>query len=452
MAMIILEAHKLVRRFYMPQRALKRSDLEPVKISSRFLSQVSNATTDDIDLYMTFMRQRGYAQEDVYIYFGIMKKACSELLSCMHQRERPEISLSTRLGLMQGYIMLHANRNYEGKKYSIKTFASKPSSYTFEYPRIVQAETLAACSAKCSFCPYDSLSRKGEKMSWSLIDKLASEFESFPDDFQFNFAPFKVSDPFLDERLPKIASLVLNSHPLVKVGLSTNGSYMPQQMLKELLTLSKKFPNRIEISISLNTVDPEEYKKLMKLDIKHTINNINYIRDNMDMFASSGISNVTITRVSTDPVGDLRFRKFAKDYKRYKSGDKNFFIFDLANLNGWINHDAGEYSTKNVSTSVSSLFTCEEWQRLSLLPNGDFSLCCMESGASSDRLNFSSYTLKQLYKMKIQKYMPLTNNGLIKGRKYSASPCNSCDFAKRSDVVKRFEEIVDFDLEHQHFI
>ena len=88
MAMIILEAHKLVRRFYMPQRALKRSDLEPVKISSRFLSQVSNATTDDIDLYMTFMRQRGYAQEDVYIYFGIMKKACSELLTaCIREND-----------------------------------------------------------------------------------------------------------------------------------------------------------------------------------------------------------------------------------------------------------------------------------------------------------------------------------------------------------------------------
>ena len=120
--------------------------------------------------------------------------------------------------------MLHANRNYEGKNI-VSRPCHKPLP-TFDI-RIVQAETLAACSAKCSFCPYDSLSRKGEKMSWSLIDKLASEFESFPDDFQFNFAPFKVSDPFLDERLPKIASLVLNSHPLVKVGLSTNGSHAP---------------------------------------------------------------------------------------------------------------------------------------------------------------------------------------------------------------------------------
>ena len=115
----------------------------------------------------------------------------------------------------------------------------------------------------------------------------------------------------------------------------------------------------------------------------------------------------------------------------------------MHNLNGWINHNPGKYSTKNSDTSVSSLFPCSEWQRISLLPNGDFSLCCMTHEASEDNLNFNDYTLKEIYRSKIAKYAPLSEDGKkVLGRKFSVNPCTNCDFTKGAPVNQAFDQLV----------
>ena len=438
--MILLKAHYLVEKLFLPPTFFSGAELKGHYISKHELKRACNANEHDIDQFVAHMAVRGYLHQDAYIYSQILIKSCQEILSSVNQKIKPGISVSSQIAMKQAYIKLFTNFGRNDSKKG--TFSSGLLPYFLEYPRLVQAETLAACTAKCSFCPYETLSRKGEKMPWSLLEKLAHEFEDFPVDFEFFFMPFKVSDPFLDDRLPDIASLVLNSHPLVKLSLTTNGFFMPQQKIDELLSVSRAHPGRISISISLNTVNPEEYKDLMKLDFNRTIENLDRIRDRRSEFVSNGINEVSVTRISTDHVGDVRFRSFSDDYLE-SSSSQDFFKFEIHNLNGWINHDAGEYSTKNSDASVASLFPCDEWQRISLLPNGDLSLCCMSHEASEDGLNFYNHTLKEMHAAKIQKYVPLDRKGQkILGRKYSASPCTNCDFNKRSPVNKAFDLLV----------
>ena len=438
--MSLLKAHFLVEKFLFPSNIFKKSQFIEDNITRRELKEASDPNKKTLETFVIYMQSRGYDRANAYIYSRVLTKACQEILSALAHQIKPGISVSTELAIKQSYINLTTTRGDNNNENS--SFSSGFLPYAFDFPRLVQAETLAACTAKCSFCPYDSLARKGEKMSWFLLKKLALEFSKFPNDYNFSFMPFKVSDPFLDDRLPQIADLILNSHPLVKFSLTTNGFYMPKDVIDQLLAVSQKHPGRISISISLNTVNPEEYKDLMKLDIRRTINNLNYIRDKKNDFISKGIEEVSITRISTDYVGDVQFRKFAGGYSDPSIG-KQFFNFEIHNLNGWINHDAGNYSTKNVDVSVASLFPCEEWQRISLLPNGDFSLCCMSHEASEDKLNFNHYTLKEMHKIKIKKYVPLSKNGQsMLGRKFSVSPCNNCDFTKRSPVHDAFGLLV----------
>ena len=437
---ILLKAHSLVEKILLPAKFFTDKELKNNNISRQDLKQSCNPKKEDIDQFVAHMSFLGYLVRDANIYAHVLIKACQEISSSLDCNIKPGISLSTELAMKQAYIKLFINSEVNtNEKYTLFS-ALRP--YSLEYPRLIQAETLAACTAKCSFCPYETLSRKGEKMQWTLLEKFANEFKDFPDDFKFSFSPFKVSDPFLDDRLADIASLILESHPLVNFSLTTNGFYMPQEKIDELLAVSSNHPGRISISISLNTVNPEEYKNLMKLDIKRTIKNINRIRERQLEFISNGIGKVIITRISTDHVGDFKFRRFAKEYLK-SSPAKEFFDFKIHNLNGWINHNAGEHSTKNSDVSVASFFPCDEWQRISILPNGDLSLCCMTHEASEDNLNFYHNTLKELHRAKLKKYARFDKNGdNTVGRKFSVDPCKSCDYNTIGSVNSAFDMII----------
>ena len=44
-----------------------------------------------------------------------------------------------------------------------------------DYPQEVHIETLALCNAKCSFCPYPTMDRQGDRMPDELIDKIQAQ-------------------------------------------------------------------------------------------------------------------------------------------------------------------------------------------------------------------------------------------------------------------------------------
>ena len=57
---------------------------------------------------------------------------------------------------------------------------------------------------KVQFCEYDSLSRKGEKMSDENIMKIISDLSSIHPSRNVQIQPYKISEPFLEKRLPWI--------------------------------------------------------------------------------------------------------------------------------------------------------------------------------------------------------------------------------------------------------
>ena len=99
------------------------------------------------------------------------------------------------------------------------------------YPKNVHIETQAVCNAKCSFCEYDSLSRKGEKMSDENIRKIINDLSLIPSSRNVQIQPYKVSEPFLEKRLPWIADEILNKIPGSKIRLISNGNLMTEEKL-----------------------------------------------------------------------------------------------------------------------------------------------------------------------------------------------------------------------------
>ena len=339
--MDLLMAHELIIK---PIVGETTSDKRRIKISLKELEELVNTTPDKIDYFTNYLVQSGFKKDASQIYTSHLIKILDEGSHAFKTSGKFLLSHSASNAIKNAYLNLRNSQSGQQKVELIKCLISK---YDLEFPRLIQAETLAACNAKCTFCPYDTLDRKGEKMSWQMIEKFAYEFQEYPEDHDFSFAPYKVSDPFLDNRLCDIAELILSSHPLVRFALTTNGNYIPKNMIDRLIKTSEKYPGRISLSFSINTVDSTEYKNLMKLNLERTIKNLNIIQSRADEFISSGIKSIDVTRVSTDGPGDSKFSAFAQNYKESQYPSKPFLNFLLYNLNGWINHDVhDDFATK----------------------------------------------------------------------------------------------------------
>ena len=64
----------------------------------------------------------------------------------------------------------------------------RKSAY-MEYPAEVHIETHAICNAKCSFCPYPTMDRQGDKMPDELIDKIINDMKVIPASIPFQSRP-----------------------------------------------------------------------------------------------------------------------------------------------------------------------------------------------------------------------------------------------------------------------
>ena len=105
------------------------------------------------------------------------------------------------------------------------------------YPKMIHIETQAICNAKCTFCDYPSLIRKGDRMSDEMIEKIINDLSVIPENHMFVIEPYKISEPFLEKRLPSLVKLFLTFHKLSKVHIISNGNYIPEGSLQEILSL-----------------------------------------------------------------------------------------------------------------------------------------------------------------------------------------------------------------------
>src|SRR3954469_20205557 len=128
-----------------------------------------------------------------------------------------------------------------------------------DYPIEVSVETMALCNARCTFCPYPTLDRKGEKMSDELLNKLVDEMISW--DREMYFSPFKLSEPLLDKRLIPLCERINKASDKIALRIFSNGSALTPANIDAVAKLERVAC----LWVSLNEYRPEEYEKLMGL-------------------------------------------------------------------------------------------------------------------------------------------------------------------------------------------
>lgn len=244
--------------------------------------------------------------------------------------------------------------------------ASRRQEY-LDQPAEVSIETFAHCNANCSFCPYPTISRKGERMSDELLYRLVDEMATF--DVPFMVSPFKVNEPLLDGRFIDFCRAI-EAHTIAALRIFTNGAPLTQRRIDEIASLNRVY----HLWISLNSHNPQEYEELMGIPFERTAKRLDNLHEQDFPF------NVVLSTVGFP---NEAFRRYCFD--RWPN-----FESTAIQKSSWL----GYTEAQNLVVPDSP---CARWFELSIMANGVVSLCCMDGEGQFPIGDLRESTLLEVY-------------------------------------------------------
>jgi radical SAM protein with 4Fe4S-binding SPASM domain len=143
-------------------------------------------------------------------------------------------------------------------------------SWTLNFPRAIQIETISLCNARCTFCPYVETAQMFPvgRMSDEVYNKILLELEKHQPQL---VAPYLNNEPLLDKSIIARIRVLREALPYAFIDLSTNGSALTAAVAEELVDQALGID---EIKINFPTTDAEEYERIMHLNYNRTLTNV----------------------------------------------------------------------------------------------------------------------------------------------------------------------------------
>ena len=274
-----------------------------------------------------------------------------------------------------------------------------------DYPSVVHLETWAKCNAACVFCPYPILDRQGIRMSDALIEKILMDLEDFPKNHPFFISPFKVNEPFLDNRLLDILEDINRRLPNAFLKLFSNGTPLTGKKLDRIESLS----NVVYLWISLNDHRPIEYEATMKLPLKKTIKRLDLLHAKKK--AGGFRHRVMISKVIDGTSADNEFYGCVKS--RYP-----LFEIVILKRESWIDFHEHDAIPQEVPQRK-----CGRWSEIDITSTGVVSLCCMDGMCQYPIGDVSKQHVLEVFNSPGYSRM---RNGTQNRQAYD--PCNRCTY------------------------
>ena len=233
------------------------------------------------------------------------------------------------------------------------------------FPRAVQIQTRTGCNADCIWCPYGETFPTQPKgaMEWSLFERIIEECARHG---VRRLSPYLMNEPFLDRDLPRKIRFMHDNCPSAKVVVTTNGSRLFPDVVKEVLDLG---PALHALYISFQGVEKESYETTMRgvMKFEQTMENVNGLIDEMKKRNVSH-PQVWITMVDTNVI-DAK-----KAVKYWQGRGVRSKYTTLENRGGNIKEAESIAHTK-----MEYYTTCTRLMKQAyVLFNGDLVICCTD--------------------------------------------------------------------------
>lgn len=273
-----------------------------------------------------------------------------------------------------------------------------------DYPAHVHLETLALCPAACNFCPYPTLERQGERMPDTLLDKVLTDLQAIPSNLPFQLSPFKVNEPFLDNRLIPLLQRVNQTLPNASITITSNLSPLTPEKLQALCGIQ----NIGYLWVSTNESTPEAYEETMKLPWARTQERLAMVHQAK---AQGQLPfEVVLSRVGDGTPLDVAFQQWVQaEYPLFKS-----FVFQRG---GWLGQV--DLVLPNDVPDVG----CVRWFDVSITANGTVAHCCMDGNAQWPIGDVNQQSILEIYNQ--PHYRELREKTVSRRQ---VDPCKTCTF------------------------
>lgn len=289
-------------------------------------------------------------------------------------------------------------RFIDGTVLDLSTYRDLQSKYHSQ-PIEVSIETQAVCNARCTFCPYPTLERKGVQMSDKLLNRLLDEFAT-KFKVPFLFSPFKVNEPFLDKRLLPLCETFNAVVPHGGLRLFSNGSALTDKNLEGVARLKRV----VHLWISLNEHQAEAYEVTMGLNFAHTTRNLDRLHGMIG--AGEFMHPVVVSRVG----GNNDFLQYVRNrWPRFQPA--------IIKRDAWIDFtNADDPEVPNTP--------CNRWWELNVMADGKVALCCMDGEGKYAIGDVNEQSMLEIYNSPVSK---ATREKLL-SRKEAGEPCSRCSY------------------------
>lgn len=145
---------------------------------------------------------------------------------------------------------------YGTHRRDVRRYARTPDAQSF--PSYVQLQTINACQAACTMCPYDTYSKVFQRgrMDDDLFEKVVSEVAQHPE--THSFIPMLQNEPLLDkklfDRLRRFRELAGDN---IELELVTNGALLTDEAVNNIRDVQLDI-----LDISLDALTKETYETI----------------------------------------------------------------------------------------------------------------------------------------------------------------------------------------------
>ena len=292
--------------------------------------------------------------------------------------------------------------NYQGMNY-IQTFLNYQGIH-MDYPRNVHIETNAKCNAKCKFCPHSVLERKNKVMPEELFYKIIKDLKEIPGNIPFAISPFKVNEPLLDNTIFEKIYYINQELPNATICLTSNFNIATPDQIEKMSKIKKL----AYIWISLNSLQEDDYRDIMGLDLKKTVNNIKLLLEYNENIKF--VDRIVLARVGDDTIKDKEFIEDAGKMFNDKIEPK------VTCRGEWL----GYLSLNGLKCEE---LPCAKWFEVSITCTGEVALCCMDGKCEHPIGDVRNNSVLEIYNGSL--YKELRKNAYE--RKY-ITPCKECSF------------------------
>ena len=273
----------------------------------------------------------------------------------------------------------------------------------------VLIETTNLCNARCLMCPHKDLQRPLNVMSDKVFEKIIQRLreEQLPIN-KIILSGF--GEPLTDRSFIKRLQKIKELGYFVK--FYTNASLLTEKISRKIVELGIE-----EINISFNGTAPVEYKKIMGLDFKKTLKNINKLL----VIKKQLKSKYPIIRISMILIKENK-KSIKKHLKNWQ--DK------VDSVTVSIAHSWGEIINEKKERLT---YPCRSlWHTYSIDVNGDFTICCRDYESKFILGNIMKNSFKDIQNNKILKQF--REKHLFFKEKELPIICRGCNFPYQGGV------------------